>query len=448
MRNDSNIPVINVGILSASEISFTLNFPFIESEGHGELDRRWNAQISGKKIVLKKKGIEFQFNSGLILSARAGSDSTFTLHAVTIGVNFHWQRTEDQIFKGDLKLIIDDGKITAINVISLEEYLKSVISSEMSALSSEELLKAHAVISRGWLLAQKEKSNLSRRRESKFNSETRTGNEIIKWYDREDHLNFDVCADDHCQRYQGITRASLPAVEKAVKDTKGEVLEYKGAICDTRYYKCCGGVTELFENVWEPVNHPYLQKIADNQEGSPGSKTDLHDEKNAEKWILGRPDAFCNTNDRKILAQVLNEYDCETNDFFRWKVRYSQTELSELVKLRTGIDFGTIMEIKPLDRGVSGRIVRLEISGTRRKMIIGKELEIRKTLSESHLYSSCFFVEKVEENQRTWFVLHGAGWGHGVGLCQIGAAVMGGRGYSYREILGHYFPGSVLKRRY
>ncbi len=219
---------------------------------------------------------------------RLGSDSTFTLHAVTIGINFHWQRTEDQIFKGDLKLIIEDGKITAINVISLEEYLKSVISSEMSAASSEELLKAHAVISRSWLLAQSEKSNSSRKGESKFNSETRTENEIIKWYDREDHLNFDVCADDHCQRYQGITRASASAVEKAVEETKGELLEYKGAICDTRYYKCCGGVTELFENVWEPVNHPYLQKVADYQEGSSGSRTDLQDEKKAEKWILGR----------------------------------------------------------------------------------------------------------------------------------------------------------------
>jgi len=448
MRNYSNIPVINVGILSASEVSFTLNSPFIESAGHSELGGSWKAEVSGKKIVLKKKASELQFNSGLMLSARQGSDSTFTLHAVTIGVNFHWQRTEDQIFKGDLKLIIEDGKITAINVISLEEYLISVISSEMSAASSEELLKAHAVISRGWLLAQKEKSNSSRKGESKFKSETITENEIIKWYDREDHLNFDVCADDHCQRYQGITRVSAPVVEKAVEETAGEVLEYDGVVCDTRYYKCCGGVTELFENVWEPVNHPYLQKIADYREGLSGSSTDIQDEKKAEEWIKGRPDAFCNTTDKKILAQVLNDYDRETNDFFRWKVRYSQAELSELVKSRTGIDFGTIMEMKPLERGVSGRIIRLEISGTRKKLIIGKELEIRKTLSKSHLYSSCFFVEKVEKNAITWFVLHGAGWGHGVGLCQIGAAVMGDKGYTYREILGHYFPGSVLKKRY
>jgi stage II sporulation protein D len=448
MSKGCNVPVINVGILSASEVSFTLNSPFIENAGHSELDGSWKAEVSGKGIVLKKKAIMLQFNSGLVLSENPGTDSSFTLHAVTIGVNFHWQRTEDQIFKGDLKLIVEDEKITAINIISLEEYLKSVISSEMSAASSEELLKAHAVISRSWLLAQKEKNNSSRKGESEFNSEIKTAYEIIKWYDREDHLNFDVCADDHCQRYQGITRSSAPVVEKAVERTAGEVLEYKGALCDTRYYKCCGGVTELFENVWEPVNHPYLKKVADCQEGSYDSRTGLTDEKGAEEWILGRPDAFCNTSDKKILTQVLNDYDLETIDFFRWKVRYSQAELSELVKSRTGIDFGIIMEMKPLERGASGRIIRLEISGTRRKMIIGKELEIRKSLSKSHLYSSCFFVEKVEENAITWFVLHGAGWGHGVGLCQIGAAVMGNRGYTYREILEHYFPGSVHVKRY
>jgi len=448
MRNDNNIPVINVGILSATEVCFTLNSPFIESAGHSELDGNWKAEVSGNKIVLKKKTLELPFNSGLILSARPGSDSTFTLNAVTIGVDFHWQRTEDQIFKGNMKLIIEDGKITAINVISLEEYLKSVISSEMSAASSGELLKAHAVISRGWLLAQSEKSNSLRKGESRFRSETRTENEIIKWYDREDHLNFDVCADDHCQRYQGITRASVHVVEEAVEETKGEVLQYQGAICDTRYYKCCGGVTELFENVWEPVNHPYLQRVADSQDGSSGSKTNLQDEKKAEEWILERPEAFCNTTDKKILSQVLNDYDQETNDFYRWKVRYSQDELSEIIKSRSGIDFGTVTSLIPVERGVSGRITRLEITGTKKRMIIGKELEIRKTLSKSHLYSSCFFVEKVEENEITWFVLHGAGWGHGVGLCQIGAAVMGSKGYSYREILEHYFPGAVLKKRY
>jgi stage II sporulation protein D len=304
------------------------------------------------------------------------------------------------------------------------------------------------VISRGWLLAQTEKRNHTGKVSREFISDTRTDNEIIKWYDREDHLNFDVCADDHCQRYQGITRATTSVVENVIEETFGEVLTSNGTVCDTRYYKCCGGVTELFENVWEVVNHPYLQKVTDNPDVPEGYDNDLKGNINAEKWILGNPDAFCNTSDRDVLKQVLNDYDQETNDFYRWKVKYTQQELSGLVRLKTGIDFGTITDLKPLERGVSGRIIRLEITGTMKKMIIGKELEIRKALSKSHLYSSCFIVEKIIENGVTRFNIHGAGWGHGVGLCQIGAAVMGSKGYSYREILDHYFPGSVLEKRY
>jgi SpoIID/LytB domain protein len=448
MRNDNRIPVIEAGILTATRLSFTLNSPFVENTGLNEMEGTWHAFISGDMIVLKKDAREITFQSGTIISPAKMTGSSFTLHDVTIGLNFHWQRSEDQIFRGDLKLIVENGKITAINIISLEEYLTSVISSEMSAASSEELLKAHAVISRGWLLAQAEKRCSSEKGASRFNSMTRTENEITRWYDREDHLNFDVCADDHCQRYQGITRASKDLVGKVVEETAGEVLEYDGTICDTRYYKCCGGVTELFENAWEPVNQPYLKKVVDRPAGSDLNDTDLTNDGNAEKWIMGTPDAFCNTSDRKILTQVLNDYDRETNDFYRWKVKYRQDELSELVKSKSGIDFGTITSLKPVERGVSGRITRLEITGTKSKMIIGKELEIRKTLSKSHLYSSCFFVEKFKEDGLTWFCLHGAGWGHGVGLCQIGAAVMGDRGYTYREILRHYFPGSALKKRY
>ena len=448
MRYENKIPVIDVGIVSSAEISFTLNSTFIESSGHQEIEGTWKAFISGNKILLRKNASEIGFQSGIILSPKKSGDTSFTLHSVIIGVSFHWQQSEDQVFKGNLKLIIEDGRITAVNVISLEEYLKSVISSEMSATSSGELLKAHSVISRGWLLAQAEKRYFPGKRVSEFNSETRTEEEIVKWYDREDHINFDVCADDHCQRYQGITRASNPLVEKVIEYSEGEVLEYNGAVCDTRYYKCCGGVTELFENVWEPVNHPYLQRIVDNPVSSGLSVADLTDEGNAEKWIKERPDTFCNTSDRKILTQVLNDYDQMTNDFFRWKVRYNQDELSEIIKSRSGIDFGTVTDLVPVERGVSGRITRLRITGTKREIIIGKELEIRKILSKSHLYSSCFFVEKLEENTKTWFVLQGAGWGHGVGLCQIGAAVMGEMGYSYREILEHYFPGTVLRKRY
>jgi stage II sporulation protein D len=448
MRKESEVPKIQVGILSRREVSFTLNSAFYESEGHSLLVGRWKAVRSGINIVLQNDNRELKTESGLVLSPQDSEDSSFTLHSVTIGVDFHWQRREDQVFKGDLKLIIEDEKITAINIISLEEYLKSVISSEMSATSSEELLKAHSVISRGWLLAQSGKRKAFDTGAVKYNPDVRTDDEITRWYDREDHRNFDVCADDHCQRYQGITRLSSPVVDKVIKATSGEVLTYNGTICDTRYYKCCGGITELFENVWEPVIHPYLCRVIDNPALPEGCNLDLTDGLNAEKWILGDPPAFCNTNDKKVLTQVLNDYDQETNDFFRWSIRYSQTDLSGLVKSRTGIEFGIITDIVPLERGVSGRIKRLQINGTSKKMVIGKELEIRKALSKTHLYSSCFFVEKITEGGETWFILHGAGWGHGVGLCQIGAAVMSSKGYNYREILNHYFPGSVLEKQY
>lgn len=448
MNSIREIPEIKVGILSDNEILFTLNRPFVDNLGQLVPEGKWKASLSGNKIVLQKEKLESMHDSGLILSPGIGNTSSFTLHAVTIGVDFHWQRREDQVFKGRLMLIIEDGKITAVNILSLEEYLKSVISSEMSAASSEELLKAHSVISRGWLLAQAEKRKALDSGAKKYNSDVRTEDEIVKWYDREDHRNFDVCADDHCQRYQGITRASVPAVEKVIEETSGEVLTYDGKICDTRYYKCCGGITELFGNVWEPVTHPYLCRVVDHPEMPEGFKLDLTDELNARKWILGNPDAFCNTTDKKVLSQVLNDYDQETTHFFRWIVRYSQSELGEIVKMRTGIDFGIITDLLPLERGVSGRIKRLQITGTLRKMIIGKELEIRKALSKTHLYSSCFVADKTKEGEYTVFVFHGAGWGHGVGLCQIGAAVMGSKGYSYREILRHYFPGSILSKLY
>jgi SpoIID/LytB domain protein len=338
--------------------------------------------------------------------------------------------------------------ITAINILPVEDYLISVISSEMRATSSEEFLKAHAVISRSWLLAQIEKSKKIKSEGKKYNAVTINENEIVRWYDREDHQDYDVCADDHCQRYQGITRASSPVVEKVIKETYGEVLTFEGSICDTRYYKCCGGMTEQFENVWEPVRHPYLKGVFDNAAPQKSSATDLTKNETAEKWIIESPEAFCNTTDQKILSQVLNDYDQETNDFFRWKVIYSQKELNELLKLRTGIDFGIVTDLIPLERGVSGRITRLKIAGTLKTFVIGKELEIRKSLSKSHLYSSCFFVEKTGTYDSTKFILHGAGWGHGVGLCQIGAAMMGSKGYTYHQILMHYFRGASFEKLY
>lgn len=354
--------------------------------------------------------------------------SSFTIKDVPIGINFHWERKEDQEFKGEIEIIEKEGQKIAINIIPLEDYLESVISSEMAATSSLELLKAHAVISRSWLMAQIEK--LKKIREENYSSIIETDEEYIRWYDREDHTDFDVCADDHCQRYQGITKITSPKVSRAIRETYGEFLIYNDSICDARFSKCCGGRTEKFENTWEPVSYPYLISVPDIQ-----------------------PDGtcFCDTKDRKILTQVLNDYDRETHSFYRWEVAYTQQELSELILKKTGWDFGKIVDLIPVETGESGRIIRLKIVGTKMVKAIGKELFIRKALSETHLYSSAFFVEKIygqEVDMPETFILKGKGWGHGVGLCQIGAAVMAAEGYSYKEILSHYFPETGLKKLY
>ena len=320
----------------------------------------------------------------------------------------------------------------------------------MSATSSEELLKAHAVISRSWLLAQVDKNKSLETSKESYQTSYEDGNEIVRWWDREDHANFDVCADDHCQRYQGITKQSTPLVTDVIEKTHGQVMMYEDAICDTRFYKCCGGFLETFENVWEPTPHPYLVGKADSK-NIAFEKPDLTIEEEAEEWIKTSPAAFCNTKDARVLKQVLNDYDQETSDFFRWKVTYTQEEIAALILKRSGIDYGDILEITPLERGTSGRIIRLKIVGTERVMTIGKELEIRRTLSESHLYSSAFVVEAAEENDEgipSGFTLYGAGWGHGVGLCQIGAAVMADKGYKYDAILEHYYPGARIENKY
>ena len=375
-----------------------------------------------------------------LLFTPVDNTTLFTLHDVVIGVNFHWQRKEKQTFKGELLFMVEDGEVRAINRLAVEDYLVSVISSEMSATSSLEFLKAHTVISRSWLYAQLQRKE--RHQQGVLGWEN--GDEIVRWYAREDHTLFDLCADDHCQRYQGVTRAINPNVERAVRETHNMVLKYNGEVCDARFSKCCGGVTERFSACWEDEDYGYLKAVRDCEgvEVVP----DLTTEHGAREWIESVPPSYCSTADKEVLSQILNGYDQETNDFYRWRVEYSQEELSLLVARRSGIDFGEIEDLQPVERAASGRIVRLRIVGRKRTVIVGKELEIRRWLSESHLYSSAFVVDKVEEEGNVCFVLKGAGWGHGVGLCQIGAAVMGEKGCSFRHILEHYYPGAVLEQ--
>ena len=345
---------------------------------------------------------------------------------------------------------MENGKLTGINVIHVEDYLTSVISSEMSATASLELLKAHAVISRSWLLVQIQKNKEIAEAQTDYSAFTQTDEELIRWYDREDHTHFDVCADDHCQRYQGITRASTDIVRQAIAATRGQVLTSEGKICDARFSKCCGGAFEEFQYCWEDIKYPYLAKQRDYRVDSE-KLPDLTQEAEAERWIRTSPEAFCNTTDKKILSQVLNSYDQETTDFYRWKVEYTQDELSALILKRSGIDYGQIIDLIPIARGTSGRLWKLKIVGTKKTLTIGKELEIRRTLSPSHLYSSAFVVDRTEVSEEGVpgrFILTGAGWGHGVGLCQIGAAVMGEQGYEYDAILLHYYIGASIDKLY
>ncbi len=442
-------PKINVGILFSPRVVFNLNGRYRHLESGIEFEGPGTAVLDNGKLNFSIGNSPVSAGFPVDLEPVDCSDCSFDLREVTIGINFHWERKEDQRFRGGLRIIEENGLLTAINVLPLEEYLVSVISSEMSATSSAELLKAHAVISRSWLLAQKEKEARLKDKGGYVTSIEKDG-EIIRWYDREDHKNFDVCADDHCQRYQGITRAGTPTVEEAVNSTSGMVLAYEGKICDARYSKCCGGISEKFENVWEPVAHPYLTKVVDNPDDPPGYDTDLSGEEAAQIWITGNPDSFCNTRSTYVLSQVLNDYDQETVNFYRWSVNLTQKEVKDLLKEKVNVDLGDIIELEPVERGVSGRMIRLRIKGTKGTLVIGKELEIRRALSPSHLYSSAFIAEPGDtvNGIPAGFTLRGAGWGHGVGLCQIGAAVMGSGGYSYQDILSHYFPGSTLETRY
>lgn len=428
---------VHVGIMSGKEIEFE-----IISDGAGRQKVLYeNGRISYNGVLYDELTFDAQTMSAMF------AEPTFILYGVTIGVDFHWERRQTQKFAGTLKFIVEDDHIVAVNVIGAEDYLLSVISSEMKASASLEFLKAHAVISRSWLMAQimsrsQHEHDAKPSVKEDFTDENGVRH-LVRWQDRTDHRLFDVCADDHCQRYQGLTMAVGDTVRKAIDLTWGEVLMYNGKVCDARFSKCCGGMMERFSTCWNDTDFPYLEAVPDMPSADAETIPDLTVEANAEKWILGEvnaeEDSFCNTSDHKVLSQVLNDYDMETADFFRWKQEYDRAELSEIFRSRSGMEIGTITGLKPLKRGPSGRIMLLEVTGTEGSAVIGKELTIRKFLSRSHLKSSAFIVK--EDGDKITF--YGAGWGHGVGLCQIGAAVMSVRGYKYKDILSHYYPGSI-----
>ena len=436
-------PEVKVGIVSGQKIHFSLNKPYLAK---GE------TVIGEQEVEFSEGGVLWNGNQYSSLTFHPQSaDASFSLSDVTIGVNFHWERKETQTFLGTLRFVVESDKICAINELPVEKYLESVISSEMSATSSLELLKAHAVISRSWLLAQMKKRRDVAESGNNFFSFTKKEDMLIRWYDREDHTIFDVCADDHCQRYQGITKETSPHVAEAIRQTKGQVLLDGDEICDARFSKCCGGVTEEFQYCWEDTPKNYLTAVRDIALGIESTLPNLTNEEEAEKWIRFNPPAFCNTQDKRILSQVLNDYDQETVDFYRWKVTLTQEKLQQLIADRLKMDLGSVLDMKSVERGTSGRISKLQIIGTKKTFTIGKELEIRRTLSDSHLLSSAFIVDKYDIDEQgvpQRFELIGAGWGHGVGLCQIGAAMMGEEGYLYDAILLHYYQGAEIKKLY
>ena len=443
LYNKGKQPDVTVGIVSAQKIHFSLNKPYLAK---GE-------KVLGEQVVeFSEGGVLWNGNQYSQLTFHPQSaDASFSLSDVTIGVNFHWERKETQTFLGTFRFVVESDKIVAINELPVEKYLESVISSEMSATSSLELLKAHAVISRSWLLAQMKKRREVAESGNNFFSFTKKEDTLIRWYDREDHTLFDVCADDHCQRYQGITKETSPHVAEAIRQTKGQILMDGEEICDARFSKCCGGITEEFQYCWEDTPKTYLTAVRDIALGVEHTLPNLTNEEEAEKWIRFNPPAFCNTQDKKILSEVLNDYDQETVNFYRWKETLSQEKLQQLIADKLKMDLGAILDMKAVERGKSGRISKLQIIGTEKTFTIGKELEIRRTLSDSHLLSSAFVVDKYDKDEQgvpQRFELIGAGWGHGVGLCQIGAAVMGEQGYHYDAILLHYYQGAEIKKLY
>jgi SpoIID/LytB domain protein len=428
-----------------AEIGGRMNGAFADA-GHVPVTGEFRAREQQGVIVLTD-GAGKELARSASITLEAATDATFALFGVAIGKQFHWERPEDQVFRGSLLLKLrEDNTLAAINEISVEDYLRSVVSSEMSASAPVEFLKAHAILSRSWLLSAVRRRGRPEKAPSLSESAAEVTGEVIRWYERKEHDIFDVCADDHCQRYQGITKINSSQPERAVRETRGMVITYGGEICDARYAKACGGLTEQFDTAWDDKVIPYLKSVSD----GPKVRRAIGSEAEATAWIRSSPEAYCNTADRDLLEKILPDFDLETKGFFRWTVEYSNGELAQILREKSGLDFGVLRSIEPLLRGPSGRISRLRIAGSERSVVVGKELEIRRWLSKSHLYSSAFVVETGLDGrgEAERFVFHGAGWGHGVGLCQIGAAVMASRGFSAKNILSHYFTGVDIGRAY
>jgi stage II sporulation protein D len=452
-------PTIAVGLMTMKEgeaLNFDLGGDFEAGDGSRLAARGYRAWVEGGLIqVSDHEGAAISAAREVRIRPVAPEQASLTIHGVTIGVDFHWERKESQRFQGALRLKLDaQGRLIVINEVALESYITSVISSEMSATAHPELLRAHAVVSRSWLLAQVAPWNAGRAQADASAGEIQTNargeQELLRWYAKEAHTDFDVCADDHCQRYQGITKATVPAVFEAVRATYGQVLTDGQTVCDARFSKCCGGMVEEYSAVWDKTEIAYLASFYDGESFPAEYRLPLSDEANAEAWILGQPPAFCNTRDESILSRILTGFDQETTDFYRWRVTLTQDELQSLLWKKLGVDLGAVIALEPVERAKSGRLVRLRIVGEGESLVIGKELEIRRAFSPSHLYSSAFVVraEDGESEFPASFTLIGAGWGHGVGLCQIGAALMAERGYEWRQMVGHYYPGARLGALY
>ena len=445
-------PIVAVGLMTGAEtVSFELKSEFADASGVRFAAGAYQAVTACSRVeIVAADGRRFSAGEEIKLTP-VDSAASFIVRDVVIGIDFHWEQKQDQQFQGALRLKLGaDKRLTVINEVPVEAYLTSVISSEMSATADSELLKAHAVISRSWLLAQMSPWKRPRVKCEPKIEIVNGERQLIRWYDQEAHTDFDVCADDHCQRYQGVTKATSPMVFDAIQATFGRVLEFDGELCDARFSKSCGGMTESFDAAWANERRAYLAVAYDGEGDGENFPVEfdlpLTDEANAEKWIRQSPPAFCNTTDPKVLGKILPDFDQATRDFYRWRVVIAQTELQELLRRKLGIEFGAIYKLEPVERAESGRLVKLRIVGERETLVIGKELEIRRALSPSHLYSSAFVIEtsgngsEVPEN----LTLIGAGWGHGVGLCQIGAALMAERGYGFEQILAHYYRGARL----